>query len=146
MPEGEQQKQPEPRKPLATEKPVRTGETGGARAEQVQKSESNKPLATEKPIPAGETSGTEADTHQWIVTISNRDGSVVKVEKTDPRTGQREELSRVEHAAVYAYLTLWQAYWKGVADLTAALSPGDRAALQAYYQQLTDSYKVPKPS
>jgi hypothetical protein len=117
-----------------------------AETEQQKKPETRKPLATEKPVPTGETSGPEADTHQWIVTISNRDGSVVKLEKTDSKTGQREEFSRDEHAAVYAYLNMWQAYWKGVADFTAALSQGDLASLQAYYQRLADSYRLPKPS
>lgn len=124
MVETDQPKKSEGRKPFATEKPVPTGDS------------------TEKPAAAGEMIEAAGDAQPWVVTVNNRDGTVLKLEKLDPKTGQKAELSKDEQAAVSAYFAFYASYWKGAADYAATLSPGDLSRLQTYYQQLADSCKA----
>jgi hypothetical protein len=48
---------------------------------------------------------TLAGTEEWIYTVNSVTGVVVKIERVDKASGQRQELSAEEYAALYQDLT-----------------------------------------
>jgi hypothetical protein len=99
-------------------------------------------LVTERPVDS--LPSTSVD--QWVVTLNPTDGRVVKLERLDPTSGRRQELPRSENEALFSYLDLCVAYWRGAADFTAALAAGHLASLSAYPQYTTESSKMKKGS
>jgi hypothetical protein len=75
---------------------------------------------TEEQSQATSVALTEGDpTEEWVFTMSSLTGEIVKAEKIDKTTGQRQELSDEEYAALSGY-----------ADPYAALSGNDPHAEQ----------------
>jgi hypothetical protein len=74
---------------------------------------------------------------QWMVTIAN--GLVTKIERLDPATGTRLELSADEYTSVTVgqYALYYAAYYAGIRDYAQAIASGDTQAVQTHYQGMT---------
>jgi hypothetical protein len=97
-------------------------------------------LATEKPVPTSEALPQASSTQEWVVTVNNSDGTILKIEKLDAETGEREELSKDEYSTLYGYLNSFALYWQGANEFTTALFSADAPALKSYYQGIADYY------
>jgi hypothetical protein len=65
---------------------------------------SSKDAATEEQSMASGAVPAEADpTEEWVFTMSSLTGEIAKVEKIDKATGQRQEISEEEYAALSGY-------------------------------------------
>jgi len=116
---------------------------------------------TKESAPPGSTTPEKAaseDHEEWIYTISRSSGEVVKVERVEPASGERRELSLDEYAALsgeeaaeaevaedyssYAYdpYGYEEGYYQGQADYEAALSGEEELSPEeaAYYQGQAD--------
>lgn len=83
------------------------------------------------------SASTAAPDQEWIFTVNGSSGKVVKVEKHNTRTGEREEISQEEYAA----LTDAGAYQALAASYGAYASPQD-AYQDPYYAASYDPYYV----
>lgn len=114
--------------------------------------------------PSKESAGEKAQAgpgegnEEWIFTLNSQTGEVVKIEKIDPASNQRNELSDGEYAAVlgggydpyaeaYSQAGIEQysfetGYYQGMADYEAALADaagtGYSPEEEAYYQGIAD--------
>ena|SRR5438477_11759366 len=96
------------------------------------------------------------ENEERIFTFNTATGELVKVEKVEPATGERKEISEEEYSLLYAwsdpygdaYAALYDpygyeaAYYQGIADYQAALdglaSYGSSSEEQAYLQGMAD--------
>lgn len=75
-------------------------------------------------------------TEEWVVTVS--DGLVTKIERVNPTTRTRTELSAEEYAALAAgYYT---AYYAGIRDYAQAIAAGNTDVAMAYYRGMTQYF------
>jgi len=95
---------------------------------------------------------------EWIFTLTNNTGELLKVERLDKASGERKELSEEEYSAWYSSAvnpygdtsaeysfdpyTYETAYYHGMADYETALSQASQYGAspeeQAYYQGMAD--------
>jgi hypothetical protein len=99
-----------------------------------------KPLPTEKPVPSAPVKSTS----QYVVTVDNRTGLPVKIEKLSDDTGARKELSMDEYARFLGYTSLASSPSSvGFSGSAPAYGSSEATALvQAYYQGVTDYFKA----
>jgi hypothetical protein len=94
--------------------------------------------APEKPSPTSEAAAT--DEQEWIITFKPAQGTIVKVEKLEKDTGQRQELSKEEYGAL-AVLGLpvpADKFMPAMQEGAMAAAEGTDPYQAAYYQGLTD--------
>jgi hypothetical protein len=115
QPRKEPQKQAEPARSQGG-----ASSRSGASADQPEQA-----LATEKPVP----SRPGKDTTQYVVTVDNRTGFALRIERLDEESGERQEvpLTAFAQASVQAgapdYSALL-AYYQGYADYLKVLMQG----------------------
>ena len=78
------------------------------------------------------------ETQEWVVTTTN--GLVTKVERLDPATQGRTELTREEYAGLLAADSYYPAYFSGIRDYAGAIASGNLEAAQAYYKVMADYF------
>jgi hypothetical protein len=76
---------------------------------------------------------TQPQQEEWVVTMTN--GLVSKIERLDPQTQTRQELSADEYSALAA--PYYAVYYAGIRDYSQAIASDDRQVAQAYYQAMT---------
>ena len=79
---------------------------------------------------------------EWVVSMSN--GAVLKIERGDPLTHARKEVSAEEYAALTAayYAMYYASYYTGIRDHAQALASGDTDLAQAYQQGMTEFFQT----
>jgi hypothetical protein len=112
--------------------------TASTKAQTLPSSEAKpKAAATEKPIP----NVSEKRQSQYVVTVDNRTGGVLKIEKLDSDTSERKELTADEYAGVLAYANLSSPYLAGLGAYAMSQPVlGSVSAVQAYYRGLADYF------
>jgi hypothetical protein len=89
---------------------------------------------TEKPVP------TRSKTSQYVVSVDDATGFVVKIEKLDDETGQRREFTQDEYMAAYASMSSAMPYYAAYA--ASLYDPQSSPAMQAYFMALSDYVKA----
>jgi hypothetical protein len=75
---------------------------------------------------------------QWLFTFDSATGRVCRVEKLDPLSGKRQELSQPEYAALDNYLSALIAESYPAAHTDPALASRTVATQKAYLQGVAD--------
>ena len=67
-------------------------------------------------------------------------GLVTKIERLDPATQRRQEVSAEEYASITQsqYALYYAAYYAGIRDYEQAISSGNTQAAQAYHQGMAE--------
>jgi hypothetical protein len=94
---------------------------------------------TERPVPS------ERRLSQYVLSVDDSTGAIVKIEKLDPEAGARTELTREEYAAAYSYAFYAAPFYASYA--ASLYDPLDDPAAQAYLKGITDYAKslTPRP-
>ena len=77
-------------------------------------------------------------TEQWLFTLDGATGEVCRVEKLDPVSGSRHELSEAEYAALDSYLAVWPAESDAKPPADPTPPPSSIATHRAYWQGVAD--------
>jgi hypothetical protein len=127
---------PGPRKKgrQARKRPARTKEDKGL-AEPVKgvAGEKEAPV-TEKPV------ATTRKISQYVVSVDDGTGRIVKMEKQDEKTGERKEFSQQEYAAAYAFGSSAAPYY--AASAASLYDPLSSPAVQAYLKTISDYWRA----
>jgi hypothetical protein len=98
---------------------------------------------TEKAVPATPPTQTFS---QYVVTVDDQTGTVTKIEKLTPETGERKELSADEYAASFVCAVAGAQYAAApYAVMTGAASSENDALVLAYFQGVADYLKALNP-
>ena len=96
-------------------------------------SKSSRDSATEMQPMADPAAVTEADpTEEWVFTMNSLTGEIAKVEKIDKATGQRQELSEEEYAALSGYVSAEADPNAYSAEYGEDPNAGEQGAAEAY--------------
>lgn len=125
----EKQTVPEKQKPIDRKAISRVEQPG-----ETSEAEGSEKLATEMPVP------TVRRISQYLVSVDDTTGTVVRIEKVDPDKGDKKELSQDEYAAAYAYAGYSAPYY---ATYAASLyDPLSDPAIQTYMKAAADYAKA----
>ncbi len=101
---------------------------------------------TEKPVPPVKK------ITEYVVSIDDATGAAVKIEKIDPKTGQRRELTPEEYSGAYSFTSTGDAYIAAFAEPSVAPSfaafattpytPSSDAVMEAYFKGIMDYFKA----
>ena len=113
------------------EKKGKAATAAGATADEIE------PPVTEKPVP------TQMKISQFVVSVDDSTGAIVKIERLDEQTGLRTELTQQEYAAGYALASYAGYLTPYLASHAANLYPSLRdPAAEAYLKGVTDYIKA----
>jgi hypothetical protein len=93
---------------------------------------------TEKPV------ATTRQLSEYVISVDEATGLVVKIEKLDGETSNRDELTQQEYAAAYSYACYTAPYYATAA--AALYDPLQSPAAQAYLKNIADYVKAMSPS
>jgi hypothetical protein len=96
-----------------------------------------KPPVTEKPV------ATRRKISQYVVSVDDATGSIVKIEKMDEQTGTPREFTQEEYAAAYGFASYAAPYYAAYA--AALYNPLSSPAVQAYVKGIADYFKALAP-
>jgi hypothetical protein len=109
----------------------------GARKEEADKKkakEQSQVPATERPVPL------KRKIAEYVVSVDEETGVIVTIEKLDPGTNTRTELTQEEYAAAYSYAFYAGPYYAGYA--AALFDPLSTPAAQAYLKNIAKYAKT----
>jgi hypothetical protein len=115
----------------------RSAESDGARKEEADKrkaEEQSQVPATERPVPL------KRKIAEYVLSVDEETGVIVTIEKLDPGTGTRTELTQEEYAAAYSYAFYAGPYYAGYA--AALFDPLSTPAAQAYLKNIAKYAKT----
>jgi hypothetical protein len=127
---GENEQKPEKEEPQAmAEEQKNTPSSEGIRSA----GEKEAPV-TEKPV------ATRRKILQYVVSVDDATGCIVKMEKQDEKTGERKEFTQQEYAAAYAFGSYAAPYYAAYA--ASLYDPVSSPAVQAYLKSISDYIKA----
>jgi hypothetical protein len=89
---------------------------------------------TEKPV------ATRRKISQYVVSVDDATGCIIKMEKQDEKTGERKEFTQQEYAAAYACGSSAAPYYAAYA--ASLYDPVSSPAVQAYLKSISDYIKA----
>jgi hypothetical protein len=92
------------------------------------------PPVTEKPV------ATRRKISQYVVSVDEVTGSIVKIEKLDEQTGKPKEFTRAEYTAAYSFASYAAPYYAAYA--ASLYDPLSSPAVQAYVKGIADYLKA----
>jgi hypothetical protein len=95
------------------------------------------PPVTEKPV------ATRRKISQYIVSVNDATGSIVKIEKMDEQTGKPREFTQEEYAVAYGFASYAAPYYAAYA--ASLYNPLSSPAVQAYVKGIADYLKALAP-
>ena len=95
------------------------------------------PPVTEKPV------ATRRKISQYVVSVDEATGSIVKIEKMNEQTGKPRELTQEEYAAAYGFASYAAPYYAAYA--ASLYDPLSSPAVQAYVKGVSDYLKAFTP-
>ncbi|HSF33877.1 MAG TPA: hypothetical protein VLK82_25900 [Candidatus Tectomicrobia bacterium] len=115
-------------------------------------SASEKVPVTEKPVPsrrpatprsAPSRGAISRKISQYVVSVDDATGSIVKIEKLDEKTGKSREFTQQEYTAAYSFASCAAPYYAAYA--ASLYDPLSSPAVQAYVKAIADYLKAFAP-
>jgi hypothetical protein len=92
------------------------------------------PLVTEKPV------ASRRKVSQYVLSVDDTTGSILKMEKLDEKTGQRKEFTQDEYASAYSFGSYLAPYYAAYA--ASLHDPLNSPAVRAYLQAISEYVKA----
>jgi len=92
------------------------------------------PPVTEKPV------ATRRKISQYVVSVDDATGSIIKIEKIDEQTGKPREFTQEEYAVAYGFASYVAPYYAACA--ASLYDPLSSPAVQAYVKGISDYLKA----